>query len=582
MKTSGRSLLSKQIPRLALVLIFPLLSLAGEPGKLTHYDEVLHPDGTVRPHYDGIYQEYKKLTRAQRRELLLKSGTLFQGDNHLNLLPRVLTPSEFSDIKSGVEQRAKALKLFFNDHYSGKKTYLKNQVLNEEFVNQIIARHGDQEWGTKIPEEAISWLYGPDILRLPNGRFAVVEDNFGYIGGLGDLEKAPESLFKLMPQYKRYLDIPNPTAFYEQMAARFKERAAKHGGKAVLLQHMSRYFDDNEDFRVRKIMERYGVEWVEMDFAGARHKDAKKRLVTEPDGVYLVRNEGGKVTREKVGFVMTQSSIMDLDSTTPELRRKRLVEVFNSYLEEFRDEADPRVRQLLLDNSLGKPFTIEEAEKLHKKVVEPVWHDYYARKEGTGVPGLVDAVLKGQVGSNYAPGLDFVEDKEFYIAVPELIKYYLGEKPILENIETGSFRAFHASGAGLDEVAFDKVFTHIKDYVVKGVSGMGGAEVWIGPKMTLADIQELKAKVRATPSLFIFQGYLPLSHMDGDLVDLRLMADVGPKVGDILTAKAPWGRASPMKGNGKVNISSGGSETSVFIRYNGVDPICAELLKKAH
>lgn len=562
---------------LSLLVTSPIY--AGDPEKPTHYDEVLRPDGTPRLHYQGIYEEYQKLSPEKREALLLKSRKHFQGDNQLNLLPRVLTPQEFGEIKKGVEQRAKALKLFFNDHYSGKKSYLKKKILNEEFVNQIIARHGDQDWGTKISKETISWLYGPDILRLPDGRFAVVEDNFGYVGGLGDLEKAPETLFKLMPKYKRYLEIPNPTAFYQQMAMRFKERAKKHGGKVVLLQHASRYFDDKEDFRVRKIMERYGVEWVEMDFAGAKHKDSKKRLVTESDGVYLVRNEGGTVTREKVGFVMIQSSIMDIDSSTPELRRKRLVAVFNSYLEDYPGKKDPRIARLLLDNSLGKPFTLEEAEKIHKEIVEPVWRDFYARKEGTGVPGLIDALLKGQVASNYSPGLDFVEDKEFYIAVPELIKYYLGEKPILTNIDTGSFRAFHAAGAGLDEKAFDKVFANIGEYVVKGVSGMGGAEVWIGPKMTPEAITELKAKVRAAPSLFIFQSYLPLSHMDGALVDLRLMADVGPDVGDILTASAPWGRASPMHGSGKVNISSGGSETSVFIR-NTVDLPCKPLLHK--
>ncbi len=559
----------------------PHFGVAGPKDPLPNYNEVFRPDGTVRLHYQGIYETYQKLSPSKRKELLRKSKKLFSGDNQLNLLPRVLTQPEADELKAGVKQRATALKMFFADHYSGKKTYLENSRLKPEFVNQIIARHGDQAWEGRVTPEVVNWLYGPDILRLPNGKFAIVEDNFGSLGGLGDLEKAPQALFELIPEYSKHLEVPNPVLFYQRLANRYKERAKPFGSeKVVLLQHIDKYQDDKEGKRLTKLMDRFEVETVTFDYTTGRPANTAKTLVVKEDGVYLVTKAAKRTKRprlEKIGYVFIQGEITDIDSKSPGVRRIRLIKVFNDYLDQFKAKADPRVSAMILANSLGKPFDLEDAERLYEETVKKQWNHYYAKTDDAGVPGLLTAILKGKVGGNYTPGLGFVEDKEFYIAVPELIRYYLHQEPILENIETGSFRTFDHHVAKFDEAAFANVFKNLDQYVIKGVSGMGGAEVWIGPKLDKKGIEDLKVMVRENPSLFIFQKYLPLSQMEGDLVDLRFMADVGPKTGDVLLAEAPWGRASPMKGSGKVNISSGGSETSVFIR-NNIDLNCQQNL----
>lgn len=548
------------------LILVPLYAWASAGDPPTNYDEVRNADGSLRLHYQGISEIYEKISPTRQRELLRQSKVHFDGDNQLNLLPRVLTENEMESVRAGVTQRAHALKLFFEDHYSGKKTYLKQKILPREFVDQIIARHGEQSWEGKIPKEALSWLYGPDIVRLPNGTFAIVEDNFGYIGGLGDLVKAPETLFKLVPEYNRYLEIPNPKAFYQRLANRYKDRAEKNGGKVVLLTYTASDLDDNESYRLFDIMDEFGVETVQFDSYKSPDARTAKYLEVKPDGVYLRKKVGGRMKSEKVGFVFIQGHPSDIDSSSPYSRRVRIIKAIDNYLNWTGKKADPRVVKLMRENALGRPFMIEEAESLFSEPKFKTYYDLYLNYGKGGVPGLYDAVMTGKVGANYAPGMSFAEDKEFYTAVPDLIRHYLKQEPLIQNLETASFRKFVKGKAIFDESTFDHVFAHIEDYVIKGVAGMGGAEVWIGRKLTAEGIATLKETIRQSPSLFILQSYQSLSVMNGDLVDLRLIADVGPIAGDVVTAPYPWGRASPMKGSGKVNISSGGSETAVFVR----------------
>ena len=572
-------ILRRRLKILFVSLLLPLEVWAGPKDPPGNYDEVRLPDGSYRIQYSGIGEVYEKISPKRRKELLEISKARFSGDNQLNLLPRVLTEAEIGLLREGVVQRATALKLFFEDHYSGRKSYLKKKILPKAFVEQIISRHGEQDWERKIPKTALNWLYGPDIVRLADGTFAIVEDNFGSLGGLGDLVKAPETLLDLVPEYKRHLEIPNPITFYQQLANRYHERAAKNGGKAVMLQYRAEIYDDKEVYRLMDLMDGFGIETVEFDWQKPVDGRTKKFLEVKPDGVYLQRRVGGKIKSEKVGYLFIQGEVKDLDSLTGANRRSRLMAVAKSYIETLGKKADPRVAEMMRKNALGEPFAIADAEALFTEVFQKSnYHDPFMKYGSGGVPGLLEAIISGKVGANYSPGLGFVEDKEFYTVVPDLIRYYLDEIPLIQNLETKSFRKFERGKAKFDADTFDKVFANIENYVMKGVAGMGGAEVWIGKKMTAPEIEILKAKVRDAPSLFIIQEYKDLSVMEGDLVDLRLISDVGPEVGDVLTANVPWGRASPLKGSGKVNISSGGSETAVFVRKTSSLP-CSKYLR---
>src|SRR4051812_22325815 len=96
------------------------LAQTGEP-----YDEMYDDDGSVRPIYAEIHRVYSKLTRKKKEKLMKDSVKDFEGDNALLPLPRLLGKEEFETLRKGIEQRARAITLFLQDHYSGKRRYKK-------------------------------------------------------------------------------------------------------------------------------------------------------------------------------------------------------------------------------------------------------------------------------------------------------------------------------------------------------------------------------------------------------------------------------------------------------------------------
>ncbi len=446
---------------------------------------------------------YSQIAEAERDKIRRRTLGDFQGDNILNPLPRVLTAEEFKTIRTGVEQRINALKLFLHDHYSRERAYVRDGVIPASVIDAIVARHVTPEVAARVNPNELAWVHGPDIFRLADGSFTVVEDNVGYLGGIGDLILARETLLQRVPAYKPFLEqSPSPSQFYTHLIERYRARAVKHGGPAVLLQYVRDNVSDNEDGRVSKIFASQGVETVRVDLNRPGYTPNRRRLKVKRDGVYLERMDGHGVvtTTEKIGFVAVGTDLADIRE----------------------------------------------------------------------VPGLLEAIQTGKVASNYSPGVSFIEDKEFHLYVGKLIRYYLHEEPILAEVKTQSFRKVGAHGEPLiDDAFFDKVFSGLGNYVIKGVAGLGGEQVWIGPKMSepkdAEKVQKLKRLIRANPAGFIAQQFTPLSQMDKQIVDLRLITDVGPELADVLVADVPWGRSVGMGGDGKVNISSNGSETAVFV-----------------
>ena len=175
--------------------------------------------------------------------------------------------------------------------------------------------------------------------------------------------------------------------------------------------------------------------------------------------------------------------------------------------------------------------------------------------------GILRAILEGRVGSNYAPGVDFIGDKEFYVFVEKLIRFYLREEPILRNIPTERF-ADEKTG-GVNEPLFERIFANLSQWVIKKVDGRGGDGVWVGPKISAEEVPALKAKIRHEPGGYIVQAFTPLSRMNENIVDMRVISDVGPD--SILVIDTPWGRGLPMSGNGKVNLSDKGREITILV-----------------
>ncbi|WP_340110020.1 circularly permuted type 2 ATP-grasp protein [Pikeienuella sp. HZG-20] len=119
-----------------------------------------------------------------------------------------------------------------------------------------------------------------------------------------------------------------------------------------------------------------------------------------------------------------------------------------------------------------------------------------------GVAGLMQAYRTGGVTICSAPGAGVADDKAVYCYVPDMIRFYLGEAPILENVRT--WRCSEP-----DEAAY--VLENLGDLVVKEVHGSGGYGMLIGPKATAGEIAAYAERIRADPDGFIAQPTLELS-----------------------------------------------------------------------
>ncbi|WP_413204645.1 circularly permuted type 2 ATP-grasp protein [Rhodospirillum sp. A1_3_36] len=119
-----------------------------------------------------------------------------------------------------------------------------------------------------------------------------------------------------------------------------------------------------------------------------------------------------------------------------------------------------------------------------------------------GVPGLFEAYKKGHVTLSNAVGTGIADDKAIYDYVPQMIEFYLGEKPILKNVHT-----YHLD----DEEDRKYVLEHLSELVVKEVHGSGGYGMLVGPKATSQEIADYKDRILTNPANFIAQPTLALS-----------------------------------------------------------------------
>src|SRR5215212_8022089 len=119
-----------------------------------------------------------------------------------------------------------------------------------------------------------------------------------------------------------------------------------------------------------------------------------------------------------------------------------------------------------------------------------------------GVPGLMSAYQAGRVTLANAVGTGIADDKAVYSFMPEIIKFYMGEEPILKNVPTWRCRE-------PEHLAY--VLDHLEELVVKEVHGSGGYGMLIGPMADKAQIAAFRVKLKLDPKGFIAQPTLALS-----------------------------------------------------------------------
>jgi uncharacterized circularly permuted ATP-grasp superfamily protein len=183
-----------------------------------------------------------------------------------------------------------------------------------------------------------------------------------------------------------------------------------------------------------------------------------------------------------------------------------------------------------------------------------------------GCPGLVNAARRGTVTIANGVGNGVADDKLIYTYMPDLIRYYLGEEPVLENVE--SYRLD-------DPDVLDWVLSEIGSLVLKPVDGAGGAGIVIGPKATAEELAALTTEVRANPRGWMAQRPIALSTspvLVGEKlaprhIDLRPFA-VNDGA-DVWVLPGGLTRVALKEGELKVNSSQGGGSKDTWVLDGG-------------
>ena len=178
-----------------------------------------------------------------------------------------------------------------------------------------------------------------------------------------------------------------------------------------------------------------------------------------------------------------------------------------------------------------------------------------------GVPGLLHAYRRGNVSLVNAPGTGIADDKSVYAYVPEMIRYYLGEDPILANVETYLCRRPEGLEYTLD---------NLENLVVKRVGESGGYGMLVGPHATPAERAAYANEVRANPADFIAQPVLALSRAPC-LIEVRFEprhVDLRPFVlrgRETRTVPGAFCRVALRRGSLVVNSSQGGGGKDLWV-----------------
>lgn len=225
-------------------------------------------------------------------------------------------------------------------------------------------------------------------------------------------------------------------------------------------------------------------------------------------------------------------------------------------------------RDLFIENDFVYMKTINGPKKvdvIYRRIDDIFLDPLEFRPDSTlGVPGLLVAYKKGNVTLVNAPGTGVADDKAIYTYMPQIIKYYLDEEPILNNVHT-----YHCSRK--DELQY--VLENIDKLVIKPVDEAGGYGISIGNRLTKEEISKVKDTIKENPRKYIAQPIMSLSvhatyiedsqSFEPRHVDLRTYTLLGANKEFVL--KGGLTRVALQKGNLIVNSSQGGGSKDTWV-----------------
>ncbi|MCW5233228.1 circularly permuted type 2 ATP-grasp protein [Verminephrobacter eiseniae] len=205
---------------------------------------------------------------------------------------------------------------------------------------------------------------------------------------------------------------------------------------------------------------------------------------------------------------------------------------------------------------------LQRVDVIYRRVDDDYLDPQLFRRDSTlGCHGLMGAYRAGHVGICNAVGTGVADDKSVYPYVPEMIRFYLGQEPILKNVPTWMCRK-------PDDLQY--VLAHLSELVLKEVHGAGGYGMLIGPAATRAQIEDFRRALQANPAGYIAQPTLSLSscptYVDNGIaprhIDLRPFVLSGREMQMVAGGLT---RVALQEGSLVVNSSQGGGTKDTWV-----------------
>jgi uncharacterized circularly permuted ATP-grasp superfamily protein len=472
-------------------------------GKYFEHPEIwdeMFGNGDIRPHYKNFVSSIENLspeeiTRKdeQAKKLFMTQGVTFtvyssgEGIEKIfpfDVVPRIITATEWMHIENGIKQRLKALNIFLKDIYH-QQFIIKDGIIPAKLIYSC-PNFLREMMNVDVPYDIYTHISGVDLIRDFDGQFYVLEDNLRTPSGVSYMLENRSITYRIFPDLIPKNNVLPVKDYPDRLLKNLLSlsNSPKSNPTVVLLtpgMFNSAYF---EHTTLARLM---GIELVE-----------GRDLVVENHHVYMKTTKG----LEKVDVIYR------------------------------------RVDDEFIDPLVFRPDSM------------------------LGVPGIYWAYRKGNVSIVNAMGNGVADDKAVYAYVPDMIRYYLNEEPILKNVPT--YQLADADNRKM-------VFANMSKMVIKKTNESGGYGMLIGSAATEKEMNDFKIAIEADPRSFIAQPIINLSsapcYIDGELqprrVDLRPYALYGPDGVDIV----PGGltRVALREGSLVVNSSQGGGSKDTWV-----------------
>lgn len=463
------------------------------------WDEMFRAAG-IRPEYQQFVSAIEnmagpEMTRKDElaKKLFMSQGITFTVYNSgegiekifpFDIIPRIISNTEWQRIEAGIKQRLKALNIFLKDIYH-QQFIIKDGVVPAALVYSC-PQFLREMMNVQVPHDVYTHVAGVDLIRDHDGEFYVLEDNLRTPSGVSYMLENRSITYRIFPDLlpkNNVLPVKDyPAMLYRNLLALAGPQTSDP--TVVLLSpgiYNSAYFEHSTLARLM------GIQLVE-----------GRDLIVHNHFVYMKTTRG----LEKVDVIYR------------------------------------RVDDEFLDPLAFRPDS------------------------ALGVPGLYWAYRKGNVAIVNAMGNGVADDKAVYCYVPDMIRYYLNEEPILKNVPTYQLA---------DNDHRELVFGQMEKMVIKRTNESGGYGMLIGSAATEQEMDDFRQAITADPRSFIAQPIISLSstpcYIDGKLqprrIDLRPFALCGPSGIDIV----PGGltRVALREGSLIVNSSQGGGSKDTWV-----------------